>query len=373
MNTITREELLSVKNWDCITWELYATTKCNLNCRYCYNANKNALISEPQYSIEDLIRFFKAYARRGDCLSFTGGEPFIRTQWITDIIENTTSFDFEYEIYTNGYYLDKVPPSILNHFKNIILSIDGNQKQNDSTRGIGTYEKIIGNLRLIRSYFTGEIIARITVTSENDLNESVRSLINLGYFDVIYWQFENTWDLKHFSVEKKRKQLDALIDFWIENLKKGKQFRLQPFIAMVVRLLDQLNEDQYHPNTDKLPPCTLGCGAGHHYFQIFTTGDLYACPEIVMQSNNYLGNIRTGIEKRIELKDFPNTQPCMTCDEFPICHCRCLHCTPNEYCILIKHVISKLRQEIPLIKSLINNGTINKEFLRIKERLEEIF
>jgi radical SAM protein with 4Fe4S-binding SPASM domain len=195
----------------------------------------------------------------------------------------------------------------------------------------------------------------------------------LPYFDSIYWQYENGRDFHDYPTEKKLEELERLLDFWTENLKQGRFYHLQPFVSMIVRLLDQENQQHYHNEDYSLPPFTLGCGAGHHYLQIFITGDIYACPELVGKKNNFMGNIQEGIERGIRLKDFANTDKCCQCPEFPVCHCRCLHSTPEPYCTLIKQSISVLRKELPLIKSLIDEGKIDRTNFYISDQLEEMF
>ncbi|OQX28263.1 MAG: hypothetical protein BWK80_00950 [Desulfobacteraceae bacterium IS3] len=422
-----RDLLLAIRELEVIFWEIYATTACNLQCTYCYNGDLQNKNSEPQYTTEELVSFLKEYGKEGDHVSFIGGEPLIRTDWIHKVISATENLGFEYGLYTNGINLGKLlpdrlnekspfeggqggcitpplkggrgdvsaqtpplPPSrgdfktspfeggiadlpILSKLKHILISIDGDEEQNDRFRGKGTFSKIIKQLEAIKPHFHGKIIARMTAAPDNDLEKSVKALASLPYFDTIYWQYQNMKNFDNYPAERKWKELENLLAFWLENLKQGKFLHIQTFVSMVIRLLDQENSQKYHNVNYTLPENTLGCGAGDHYVQIFTTGDIYACPEIVEQKNNLMGDIRKGIYRSIGLKDFSNTEKCFRCEEFRICHCRCLHCTPEAYCTLIKRTIAVLRDALPLIKSLIDSGKLKREDFYISDQLEEIF
>jgi putative peptide-modifying radical SAM enzyme len=368
-----RDQLLAIRELEVIFWEIYATTACNLQCTYCYNDDLQHKNSEPQYTLEELVSFLKKYGRKGDHISFIGGEPLIRSNWIHKVISATQDLGFEYGLYTNGVNLGKLSPDMLSKLKHILISIDGDEEQNDRFRGKGTFSKIIKHLEVLRPLFQGKIIARMTAAPDNDLEKSVKALAALPYFDTIYWQYQNMKNFDNYPVEQKWKELEKLLAFWLENLKQEKFLHIQTFVSMVIRLLDQENGQKYHNVNYTLPEDTLGCGAGNHYVQIFTTGDIYACPEIVEQKNNFMGDIRNGIQRCIGLGDFPNTEKCFRCEEFPICHCRCLHCTPEAYCTLIKRTIAVLRDALPLIKSLIDDGKIKREDFYISDQLEEIF
>ncbi|MDM8524425.1 radical SAM protein [Desulfococcaceae bacterium HSG8] len=370
--TLTRNQLLVIPGWDAIYWEIYATTACNLRCSYCYNVTQQEN-TEPCYTIGELVSFLKKYARKGDSISFIGGEPSIRTGWISGVISETRAFDFRYQIYTNGISLGKFPPDFLNRFDNILVSIDGDEEQNDRYRGQGTFSKVIENLEIARPVFKGKIIARMTATADNNVEKSVKALTALPYFDTVYWQYENRKDFHAYPTEQKWDEIRNLTDFWVENLEQGRFIHLQTFVSIVVRLLDQEGNQAYHNEDYSLPHFTLGCGAGHHYMQIYITGDIYACPELVGQSCNLMGDIYTGITQSVRIGDFSNTDKCPQCPEFEVCHCRCLHCTPCEYCSLLKRTIAELRKKLPLIKALIDSGTIDKEDFYISEHLEEMF
>lgn len=71
----------------------------------------------------------------------------------------------------------------------IMCSIDGPQFTTDKNRGHGTYERIINNINWLRAVgYTGDIVARMTVSSVGNVYESVTHLLSKGLFDHVHWQ-----------------------------------------------------------------------------------------------------------------------------------------------------------------------------------------
>ncbi|EKD48310.1 MAG: radical SAM protein [uncultured bacterium] len=351
-------------------WELYPTTACNLRCTYCYNAKKNHPLkkfSQPNYKISELVAFLKRYSKPGDYISLIGGEPFLRVDWIRDVMRAVAPLRLRYSGYTNGTLLAAVPKTILKKFHHLSISVDGGEQENDRTRGRGTFQKILKNIKLIKPYFRGQLIARMTVTRNNNLFDSVKKL--LPHFDLIYWQYENKADLKKFPLEQKLNELTRLTKFWLKELKSGHVVPLYPFLAITRKLLN-LNDEKWRGFFGEH---VSSCGAGTNYFQVFTTGKVFACPELLLEQNAEMGDVKNGIKRVISLKNFSNTQKCHACPEFAICHCRCLHFTPPEYCVLIKAVIVLIRKELPLIQALIKQKTISKKVFAKHDDLEEVF
>ena len=372
---ISREDLMAGKEYP-VTWELYPTTTCNLRCTYCYNALKDhsfKRVPHPQYTIEQIVSFFRKYAREGDYLSFIGGEPFMRLDWVREIISATGRFGFSYLAYTNATLLKTLSPSLLNRFGQLNVSIDGDEEQNDRTRGQGTFRRICENLEAIKPDYRGQLVARMTVTMDNNLKRSVENLLSLPYFDVIYWQYQNRCPVELFPTDKKWKELHSLIELWMQHLRQGRVLPLHPFVVIVTKLLGLKRKSACVDGNGYPPEFTLGCGAGYDYVQIFTTGEIFACPELIMNAENRMGSIREGIRRRIELKDFPNTNKCRVCAVFEICHCRCLHFTPDPYCSLIRNTISALQDEIPLIEDLIARNVVNENDFEVNSDIEEMF
>ena len=129
-------------------------------------------------------------------LTFYGGEPLLRSEIIHRIVREAPVKRFMLQ--TNGTLLHRIEPDVLRKFETILVSIDGPEDLTDANRGTGTYEKVIENLhRVVDSGYDGEIIARMTVTEETDIHDSVTYLSrNPDFsFSSIHWQMDaNFWD-----------------------------------------------------------------------------------------------------------------------------------------------------------------------------------
>ncbi len=86
-------------------------------------------------------------------------------------------------IQTNGLLFDRLDPAYVNRFHTILVSVDGDEALTDYYRGKGTFRKVINNLKLIKKNgFDGELIARVTVMEQTDIDQQVRWLLDNDEF-----------------------------------------------------------------------------------------------------------------------------------------------------------------------------------------------
>ncbi len=349
------------------------TTKCNLLCKYCYGhcaedyLNKDEekeydldLPSEITYKIEDLKKLIEK--DKDNRITFYGGEPLLRIDTIKKIIDEVPAKEFMLQ--TNGILLDKLPINYLNRIKTILVSIDGDEKTTDTMRGIGTYNKIMNNLiELRKKGYKGEIIARMVAFDGSDIYKNVTHLINNNKFKFtsIHWQIDAMfwrcdYEKRNFKkwTEKYNNDIKKLINFWIEELKKGRVIKVYPFIGII--------HDLYYGIKAK-----MRCGAGHKLFGIQPDGTITACPITSGYRKLYCGHIKKGITKKILPKE-----PCTSCKIYHICGGRCLYANYTklwgekgykEVCETVFSLIDNLQQVLPTIKDLIKKGIIKEKDL----------
>lgn len=131
-----------------VIWEI--TNKCNYNCKYCIFNTKDDLYELPFHhclSIANDLRF-----NGFDYIKFTGGEPFIRKDFI-DILEYINSTGrMKFDISTNASLITEKDVDRLKNIKiNFIhVSLDGCEKANDMLRGKGAFEKTLNGLKLLK-------------------------------------------------------------------------------------------------------------------------------------------------------------------------------------------------------------------------------
>ena len=121
------------------------TSSCNLHCAGCYaRAVHSCADTAPvkQLSTEEWDHIFEEAEELGiSFILLAGGEPMIRR----DVIEKAGNRQkIMFPIFTNGTLLDDTYIRMLKKNRNLvpIFSIEGKEKQTDTRRGEGVYEKV---------------------------------------------------------------------------------------------------------------------------------------------------------------------------------------------------------------------------------------
>ena len=314
--------------------------------------------NEPEISEIDSRKLKEFISKDSDAvLIFYGGEPLLQIDKIKQIMDK---IDVPCRMQTNGILLHLLEPKYLNRITKILVSLDGNEERTNQNRGNETFEKVMKNISLIKQNgYSGELIARMTIAQDcSDLFEQVKSLIDTGLTS-IHWQldvgfyktdFEEN-KIKNFF-EEYNKSFSKLIDFWVEEIKKGNVLKLYPFLGIVESLLSG-------------EPTKLRCGAGHSGYAISTTGKVVACPIMNNIEDFKAGDLDSNPS---ELKKF-TIKECNNCEIKDLCGGRCLYWRKASLwpkvgdemiCNSIKFYIKKIQEKFPEIKEAIENGIVKK-------------
>ncbi len=345
------------------------TDQCNRECRYCYKKSVEDL--EGQYTTQFTFDFsapsqsevnviaLKAFLEKdvNPVLIFYGGEPLREIGKMKEIMD---TIDVPYRMQTNALLLDKLPRKYLSKIGKILVSLDGDRKRTNYNRGKGTYEKVMKNISSIKKWYTGEIIARMTVGQDcPDIYKQVLSLVKDG-FTSVHWQLDagfyySDFDKKKFThfVNQYNQEISQLIDYWLNKLKKGNILRLYPFMGIV----------DSHLRNEKTE---LRCGAGHQGYAIMTNGKIVACPIM-----NYIEDFVAGaLDMHPDnLKKFAVSGRCLSCHIKHICGGRCLYWNkanvwPEEgddlICKTVEHLIKELSNKICEIERLIEKNVVHR-------------
>lgn len=357
-------------------YHVILTDHCNLSCTYCRGKPfapaeegdpgpeiDGDLPVELAYEPELLYRFLE---RDPDAsLIFYGGEPLLRPDLVSTMVEHAPVKRFL--VQTNGLLLDRLPPQVLDRIGTLLVSIDGPRQVTDGSRGEGTYDRVMANLKKATDGgYRGEIIARMTVTERTDIVEAVRFLGgNEDFpFSSIHWQLDAdlasdsggrafaSWVSRSYNPG-----IRTLIRDWVGRMEEdGVVPRWYPFIDPME---DLLAGRESH----------LRCGAGHANFTVMTDGSIGPCPCMVGMRDYYLGHIRSSDPKR--LPPVPDTGSfCTGCGIRTFCGGRCLfarilHPWPEEMervvCGTVKNLYLGLTAVLPQVRGLIHEGAIGME------------
>ena len=168
---------------------LNITNRCNLNCLYCgVSSTKNApgdLSLEEWKEIIDELARIKVFH-----LLISGGEPFIRPDF-SELLKQIFKHHFRISINTNGTLFNDEVLSLVSKFRrldNIQVSLDGPDSDiHDIIRGKGTFEKIIGGIRILRRWGTPfSFFVVVCKNNKDHLGEIVRFSKNLGASQITF-------------------------------------------------------------------------------------------------------------------------------------------------------------------------------------------
>ncbi|MDW7725703.1 MAG: PqqD family peptide modification chaperone [Candidatus Methanoperedens sp.] len=132
-----------------VFWDI--TEECNLHCAHCYNSDGHT--RENELSAEEIKRALEEMSIYGvENISFSGGEPFIRKDFL-EIVRFAAGLGFKsVNVATNGTLIDR---GIAERLKianlNVQVSIDGDTAEiHDGMRDIeGAFDKAVGGIKLL--------------------------------------------------------------------------------------------------------------------------------------------------------------------------------------------------------------------------------
>ena len=355
-------------------FHLVVTDNCNLCCSYCRGRMFEVPEPEqvtPEIAVDpglpvdmevDLDVLYAFLAKDPDAsLTFYGGEPLMRSDLVAEIAVNAPVNGLG--IHTNGTLLHTLEPEVIDRFSSILVSIDGPEALTDRHRGAGTFAQVTENLRKIRDDgFSGEIIARMTVTEETDIVGAVHFLADNDHFSFasIHWQLDaNFWydynrrDFGQWLAESYNPGITRLVAEWVETMRvEGKVGCIYPFLDTMQDMLLKR-------------PSLLRCGCGHSDYSIMTDGSILPCPIMAGMKDYCVGHIANADPQRLPRVDVG--APCTGCKIRDFCGGRCLYANvakpwPEEgrnlVCSSIAHLHRALKKVLPEVQRLIGCNTI---------------
>ena len=136
----------------------HVTERCNLRCAHCYQEGAPA----PELAFPDLLAVLAQFRELLDIwrseaiglpvngqVNVTGGEPFIRSDFMDLLEVLSTSDDLSFAILTNGTFVDAPMAQRLGALKPafVQVSVEGGRETHDRIRGKGTFDQAVSALR----------------------------------------------------------------------------------------------------------------------------------------------------------------------------------------------------------------------------------
>lgn len=169
---------------------LHLTEKCNLNCSYCFEKNKNNTNITLDV-LDKFIDFVKKRNLKTISIRLFGGEPLLDLTLLEnvllklekDLINNGTNI--MYNIFTNGTCINEKAINLIDKYSiQVFVSIDGCKYIHDMARkdinGHGTYDLIIKNIKKLQEKKSRNITVR-TILNPNIDNYSLIDIVETFY------------------------------------------------------------------------------------------------------------------------------------------------------------------------------------------------
>lgn len=296
---------LSKDSFKTVYISLHISSKCNMNCKYCFMKDRKGI----ELSFEDSKKFIDMiideYPNAGKYIvDPTGsGEPLLELDNLCKIGEycNQKSDELKREvlpmIVTNGLLLTEEVVKRLRESGILFgVSLDGDKKTNDIYRydylDNGTYKRVISNIKKIKDRSLMGVA--LTITDKNmDLVKDLKHLIK--YFPTVSMKpvraIDSNMGINEFNIGKIKKSYTELYEFLLKQTRKG---NLEYLLAI-------LNGDDYFGKFLLRSILSIKvitrCDAGIGRFSLAPNGLIYACPGAIDIPELVVGSLDKGIDK----------------------------------------------------------------------------
>ena len=158
-----------------IVTHINITHKCNLKCKYCYGAYPNKQLNN-DIPIERWLELIDELAKMGTKrINIGGGEPLVRKD-IDKIIGHIRKRGILVNINTNGH-LVKSRLDVIKKVNTLCISIDGDEKTHDVSKGKGSYQKVIEAIKFAKGQ--GVVVHTSTLLTKHNIH-TLPSILEVG-------------------------------------------------------------------------------------------------------------------------------------------------------------------------------------------------
>lgn len=278
----------------------FVTSKCNANCKMCFNwKNIQDASDEEELNLEEIKKIFDNFSTIQQ-LTISGGEPFLRSD-LPEILEYISHENNVQQITipTNGILTGKtveMVKEVLTNIKNkthlrVGLSLTGIGKQHDDIVQVnGAFEKLMETYKVLNALLSSNENLSI------DIGICISKYNKDGMQEILDFAFDTFKDSNILllltrgdtrdkeAVDVKLDEYQAILDYYKEKLPGP--VKNKPFSA----LLDKVSHEVYDQVGKVMISKTMPskCYAGSKLIVIQANGDVFPCECL----NKKLGNLR---------------------------------------------------------------------------------
>ncbi len=305
-----------------INFQWHVTDKCNLKCQHCYqDQHLNELSYESlQYMLTQFSALVKSLPRfLGGHITLTGGEPFVRDDFLSLIHEIRAKTNFTFSVLTNGTLLNL---EICRALKKlgvcyVQVSIDGDQQRHDQIRGKGNFKKVIKSIKLLKKYKIRTLISFTAMRSNYKVFPKVAALGRKLKVDKI-WSDRLIPHGEGRQLKEELMNADECHDFFTIMRREQIKSKLYPLAHTEVSLHRALQ----FKKTGKTP---YRCSAGGELITRGSRGEIWPCRRMPIKVGNILEDNLIDIYNNNklfqQLRDFSHPiKGCDSCRHKNVCN-----------------------------------------------------
>ena len=277
----------------------YVTNRCNFRCNFCFYRDEiDKGLKPEELTVSDIEKMAKNIGPLIQ-LSLTGGEPFLRKEFlqIAEILIMNTS-PLYVTVPTNGSLSERIYefyeyllPKYKETYFRLVLSIEGIGEEHDQLRDVkGSFEKIKKSFELLyplKKKYKNLVIdsnSVFTTNSQDSLLNTVKYLKNNFDFDNISVTYARG-KIPDERLKNVVKEKYVEINDYIEKLERNKEGRIFSSVWRGINAITRDNIIKVGFDNKFVNPCV----AGKKIIVISETGDVHPC-EILDEK---LGNLKS--------------------------------------------------------------------------------
>lgn len=293
------------------TVAIILSEKCNLNCVYCYEHNKDYMVMDTEVAKKALLKEF-SNADGYDSLEihFHGGEPFLAFPQVKEISEWLWSQKLSkpYVVFatSNGTQLVETTKQWLQENKHrfiVGLSLDGNREMHNINRS-NSYD-LIDREFFLKTWPKQSVKMTISPYTVATLADGIIENTEYGFF--VHANLAMGMDWSDYAIQKSfAEQLKKLADYYLEHNDMHVCSLLEMDMAMLA---------------NQTVGIVKNCGTGEHMIAYAPDGKTYPC-HTFMPSINYGKPQNEKIWEIVKASDF-NDARCLDCvirNQCPTCY-----------------------------------------------------
>ena len=269
-----------------LKFELVLTTRCNMNCDYCYTRR----LHKRDMPLELIHKALDTFPITD--LIFTGGEPLLRFDLIKSVLKRINSKrNMRIFINTNGSLLNyEITKFIKKYDVNIELSLDGSREIHDKHRRLknnsGTFDIIAKNIKILKTHKIDlNINCVVTPDSIKGLAERLLYLIKEFKSNVFLGYVFNRQPITNLESRLFTQEVIGFCHiYWKENLFLN-NIEINPFDNFFFKLLYG-----YKGGFTEL----MSTKCKFDKLCLFPDGKIYLCPACLVIPSSYRKKITIG-------------------------------------------------------------------------------